>query len=63
MDTQKDKPLKEYIFRYIPGPKKTFLLYIRIRATHMEEAHQKGKEQALKRYPDAHAFCTEPFGE
>lgn len=57
---EKIKEEKMYEFSYVTKFGRT---YIAIKAKSMEEAHEYGKKQALKRYPDAHGFLTERIGE
>jgi hypothetical protein len=50
------KEEKEYRFSYMTN---SLRFYKKVKASNIEEAHQKGKEDALKYYPNAHGFFTE----
>jgi len=61
--TIKDKsatPQKEYRFSYVLECGRVYRV---IKASHAEEAHEKGKRQALDEYPEAHGFLTELTGD
>lgn len=57
---QEVREVKMYRFSYVM---RFGRVYTVIKSTSMEVAHERGKQAALKQYPEAHGFLTQRIGE